>query len=56
MGLDTLVLSLQNLFKARNAPRNARVAQLAEQLIRNEQVIGSSPISGFSSLASASIA
>ena len=25
---------------------HARVAQLAEQLIRNEQVIGSSPISG----------
>jgi hypothetical protein len=28
------------------APHNASLAQLVEQLIRNEQVVGSSPIGG----------
>ncbi len=40
-----------NLFCRQNGnititPRRAEVAQLVEQLIRNEQVVGSSPIFG----------
>ena len=48
---DNLVLSVGHLPEMPDPKcqtQNARVAQLAEQLIRNEQVIGSSPISGSS--------
>ena len=46
-GQTVNLLATPSVVRIHHRPLNADVAQLAEQLICNQQVIGSSPIIGF---------
>ena len=49
-GQTVNLLATPSVVRIHHRPLNADVAQLAEQLICNQQVIGSSPIIGFTEL------